>query len=77
MGDVELMSSRGTLSNDPKTLGFDLSSGTKWIYPENYPKRDYQFSIVQTSLFHNTLVCLPTGKRIYCFISQANIFFIS
>lgn len=49
------------ISTDPETNGFDLSSGNTWIYPENYPLRDYQFSIVQTALYNNTLVCLPTG----------------
>ncbi|KAK2576908.1 hypothetical protein KPH14_005530 [Odynerus spinipes] len=48
-------------SIDPETNGFDLSAGTTWIYPENYPLRDYQFNIVQTALYNNTLVCLPTG----------------
>jgi hypothetical protein len=35
----------------------------EWIYPNdpNYPKRNYQFLITQTALFHNTLVSLPTG----------------
>ncbi|ODM89935.1 Fanconi anemia group M protein [Orchesella cincta] len=41
--------------------GFDPSLGSIWIYPTNRPVRDYQFNIVQTALFHNTLVCLPTG----------------
>jgi ERCC4-related helicase len=27
----------------------------------DFEKRDYQFNIVQVSLYHNTLVCLPTG----------------
>ncbi|XP_014210062.1 Fanconi anemia group M protein homolog [Copidosoma floridanum] len=49
------------ISSEPESLGFDLTSGLKWIYPENYPRREYQFSIVQTALFNNTLVCLPTG----------------
>ena len=41
--------------------GFDCSAGNSWIYPTNYPVRDYQFNIVQKALFHNTLVSLPTG----------------
>ncbi|ORX98858.1 P-loop containing nucleoside triphosphate hydrolase protein, partial [Basidiobolus meristosporus CBS 931.73] len=32
-----------------------------WIYPINYPLRDYQFNIVSKALFQNTLVSLPTG----------------
>ena len=41
--------------------GFDREAGEQWIYPTNYPVRDYQFNIVQKCLFQNTLVCLPTG----------------
>ena len=41
--------------------GFDVDAGELWIYPTNYPIRDYQFNIVQKALFKNTLVCLPTG----------------
>ncbi|CAI9549043.1 unnamed protein product, partial [Staurois parvus] len=41
--------------------GFDLSAGRVWIYPTNYPIREYQLTMAHTSLFHNTLVCLPTG----------------
>jgi ERCC4-related helicase len=39
----------------------DEISASKWIYPSNYPIRKYQRDIVETCLFHNTLVCLPTG----------------
>ncbi|XP_076279485.1 FA complementation group M [Lasioglossum baleicum] len=49
------------ISSDPGTKGFDLSAGGTWIYPENYPVRDYQFNVVKASLYCNTLVCLPTG----------------
>ena len=41
--------------------GFSVEAGHQWIYPTNYPIRDYQFNIVQKCLFQNTLVCLPTG----------------
>lgn len=41
--------------------GFDQEAGEMWIYPTNYPVRDYQFNIVKKALFVNTLVCLPTG----------------
>jgi Fanconi anemia group M protein len=39
----------------------DPSTINSWIYPTNYPVRVYQKNIVQTCLFNNTLVCLPTG----------------
>ena len=40
----------------------DLEAAKTWTYPTNLGKiRDYQFNIVAKSLFHNTLVALPTG----------------
>lgn len=32
-----------------------------WVYPTNKPKRAYQEAMVETGLFANTLICLPTG----------------
>ncbi|KAL2735247.1 Fanconi anemia group M protein isoform X3 [Vespula squamosa] len=49
------------ISTDSQTSGFDISAGNIWIYPENYPVREYQFNIVKKALYYNTLVCLPTG----------------
>ena len=49
------------LSSIPDLPGFDKSAGLKWIYPTNYPVRQYQFDIVKSALFQNTLVALPTG----------------
>ncbi|XP_012064278.1 PREDICTED: Fanconi anemia group M protein [Atta cephalotes] len=49
------------VSHHPETKGFDLSAGNTWIYPENYPIRQYQYNIVQSALYRNTMVCLPTG----------------
>lgn len=45
----------------PHLPGFDGSSAKVWIYPTNYPIREYQLKISEAALFHNTLVCLPTG----------------
>lgn len=46
----------------PEVLqGFDEEMGQSWVYPINYPLRDYQFNIVHKSLYKNTLVSLPTG----------------
>ncbi|XP_043214863.1 Fanconi anemia group M protein-like [Amphibalanus amphitrite] len=41
--------------------GFDADAGTTWVYPVNYPVRQYQYNIVHTAIFENTLVSLPTG----------------
>lgn len=41
--------------------GFDVEAGRTWIYPTNYSVREYQFSIVRSCLYENTLVSLPTG----------------
>lgn len=41
--------------------GFDNNSGNTWVYPTNKPVRKYQRDIVETCIFHNTLVTLPTG----------------
>ena len=40
----------------------DHAELSTWVYPLNLgPIRDYQFSIVKSGLFNNTLVALPTG----------------
>ena len=41
--------------------GFDMGAGDTWFYPTNKSVRKYQRDIVETCLFHNTLVTLPTG----------------
>ncbi|XP_041350852.1 LOW QUALITY PROTEIN: Fanconi anemia group M protein-like [Gigantopelta aegis] len=59
--DVDLLPSSKDLSSLPELPGFDKSAGRLWIYPTNYSVRDYQYNIVKTCLFRNTLVSLPTG----------------
>ncbi|XP_017105264.2 DEAD-box ATP-dependent DNA helicase Fancm [Drosophila bipectinata] len=46
---------------DDACEGFDMSAGHNWIYPTNMPLRSYQQTIVQSALYKNTLVVLPTG----------------
>ena len=41
--------------------GFDSEAGRIWIYPTNFPVREYQLRIVQQALVRNTMVTLPTG----------------
>ena len=45
----------------PRAPQYDRETATNWIYPSNYPVREYQRKIVSQALFINTLVCLPTG----------------
>lgn len=47
---------------DEKYNGFDNNVGGSWIYPTNYPVRDYQHKITEVSLFKNTLVSTYMGQ---------------
>lgn len=44
------------LRTDNHYVGFDGSIGSTYIYPTNYPIRQYQFDISRVALFKNTLV---------------------
>ncbi|XP_068608350.1 Fanconi anemia group M protein [Brachionichthys hirsutus] len=57
-GSSSTLSSGQTYADLP---GFNSSSAKVWIYPTNYPIREYQLKISEAALFQNTLVCLPTG----------------
>ncbi|CAH0702783.1 unnamed protein product [Spodoptera exigua] len=46
---------------DEQISGYDKLTGKTWIYPTNYPVRDYQFNIIKAAMLQNTLVSLPTG----------------
>lgn len=60
--NVSIAGNSETQSKEIEILpGFDMGAGNVWIYPTNYPIRDYQFKIVEKALFMNTLVTLPTG----------------
>nr|XP_009619792.1 DEAD-box ATP-dependent RNA helicase FANCM isoform X1 [Nicotiana tomentosiformis] len=48
-------------SYGPSDVKIDPEAAKTWIFPVNFDRRDYQFSIIQTALFSNTLVALPTG----------------
>ena len=44
------------LCSDKEISGFDTLTGRTWIYPTNYPIRDYQFNIIKATILKNTLV---------------------
>ncbi|KAJ8727425.1 hypothetical protein PYW07_001544 [Mythimna separata] len=46
---------------DEELSGYDKLTGKTWIYPTNYPVRDYQFNVIKAAILKNTLVSLPTG----------------
>ncbi|CAN4081441.1 unnamed protein product [Withania somnifera] len=48
-------------SYGPSYVKIDPEAAKTWIFPVNFDRRDYQFSIIRTALFSNTLVTLPTG----------------
>lgn len=48
------------LGSDPKCQ-IDAEACKNWVYLTHRQFRRYQFDITETSLFNNTLVCLPTG----------------
>ncbi|XP_064600468.1 Fanconi anemia group M protein-like [Liolophura sinensis] len=50
-----------SLSQIEDIPGFDKVAGKMWIYPTNYPLREYQYNIVSKALYKNTMVTLPTG----------------
>lgn len=39
----------------------DYEAAQKFVYPTNYPIREYQLTITEKALYHNTMVSLPTG----------------
>ncbi|XP_022171575.1 uncharacterized protein LOC111034597 isoform X2 [Myzus persicae] len=59
--NVSISSSPAIFYKEPDANGFHLSSGSHYVYPSNFPVREYQMGIIKTALFHNTLVSLPTG----------------
>ncbi|XP_065131208.1 Fanconi anemia group M protein isoform X2 [Paramisgurnus dabryanus] len=59
--EKSLQASDVTSCPEEHTKGFDPSAGQIWIYPTNYPIREYQLQISEAALLQNTLVCLPTG----------------
>ncbi|KAH7281773.1 hypothetical protein KP509_36G062700 [Ceratopteris richardii] len=73
MDEVELSSDDILTADGPN---IDLEAAKTWVYPVNVPMRDYQYSIVQTALFSNTLVSLPTGlgKTLIAAVVMYNFF---
>lgn len=84
-GDFKPSQSLSQIEDIP---GFDKVAGKMWIYPTNYPLREYQFNIVSKALFKNTMVTLPTGLgktfiaavlmyNFYCWYPQGKVVFMA
>lgn len=56
----KLVSIEDNKGNTPGAA-FSKAVGNNWFYLGSKNFRRYQFEIVETCLFYNTLVCLPTG----------------
>lgn len=50
-----------TPANPGPCIGFDRYAGKRWIYPNNMTIRGYQKKAVETALFANSMIVLPTG----------------
>ena len=55
------IASRSSDLQSKPLLPIDPTTKHNWFYPTNYPIRQYQRSIVESALYQNTLVVLPTG----------------
>lgn len=47
---------KSNLRKEEQYEGFDNNTGETWIYPINFPIRQYQYNISRSALFRNTLV---------------------
>ncbi|GAX72692.1 hypothetical protein CEUSTIGMA_g148.t1 [Chlamydomonas eustigma] len=68
---------RSRAYEQPGSVGdIDLQSARWWVYPSNMAVREYQYRMVRTALFSNTLVCLPTGlgKTLIAAVVMCNYF---
>lgn len=62
LGENSFLDDKFQKLTSPETIkGFDISTGSNYVYPTNYPIREYQFRIIKKALLKNTLVVLPTG----------------
>jgi len=61
MTDEQRLAEDGPCDTSELPHEVDQKALKSWVYPTNMPERLYQFTITHCALFHNTLVCLPTG----------------
>ncbi|CAD7704868.1 unnamed protein product [Ostreobium quekettii] len=65
-----------TCKTTTEGIKIDRIKAAHWVYPKNIPLRQYQQNIAQTALFHNTMICLPTGlgKTLIAAVVMYNFF---
>ncbi|KAL3665345.1 hypothetical protein V7S43_009384 [Phytophthora oleae] len=49
------------VETQPNLPQIDYEAAQHFVYPTNYSIRDYQLTIAEKALYHNTMVSLPTG----------------
>lgn len=59
--DPEARQRYADIANRSAYPEIDIGAAHEFVYPTNYAVRDYQLTITEKALYHNTLVSLPTG----------------
>ncbi|KAG1690078.1 hypothetical protein DVH05_028413 [Phytophthora capsici] len=59
--DIQAQKRYLDVETHPNLPQIDYEAAQHFVYPTNYSIRDYQLTIAEKALYHNTMVSLPTG----------------